>query len=186
MDVTGISSEVRQLLREHDWPGNVRELEHTIEGAMNLILDEDTITIGNLPPKFRKKYQQEPDTLPDSLLNLRDAGAENRSLKEKWQKQKNFIFSRHLLGTITTFPILQKILASADKVYSTGCVGLDYSRMRADRTVVPKVARGVVQTRAKSRNSRGTAQIRAKIKNSRGTHSTPAGIRHSFASHKSL
>ncbi len=96
MDVTGISSEVRQLLREHDWPGNVRELEHTIEGAMNLILDEDTITIGNLPPKFRKKYQQEPDTLPDSLLNLRDAGAENRSLKEKMAEAEKFYIQQAL------------------------------------------------------------------------------------------
>ncbi|RYG71997.1 PAS domain S-box protein [Lentibacillus lipolyticus] len=94
MDVKGISSEVRQVLHEHDWPGNVRELEHTVEGAMNLILDEDTITIGNLPAKFRKKYQQEPGALPNNLLNLNDEN--QHSLKEKLTEAEKFYIQQAL------------------------------------------------------------------------------------------
>ncbi|WP_234031499.1 sigma-54 interaction domain-containing protein [Lentibacillus cibarius] len=97
MDVKGISSEARQILHEHDWPGNVRELEHTIEGAMNLILDEDSITVGNLPMKFRKKYQQDADKLPSSLLNLSGEGVENRPLKEKMAEAEKFYIQQALI-----------------------------------------------------------------------------------------
>ncbi|QKY71705.1 sigma-54-dependent Fis family transcriptional regulator [Lentibacillus sp. CBA3610] len=83
MDIKGINSQVKKLLRQHDWPGNVRELEHTIEAAMNLILDEDTITVNSLPAKLRKKYQQESDMAVQDLLNLNGSTSENQSLKDK-------------------------------------------------------------------------------------------------------
>jgi arginine utilization regulatory protein len=57
MNVKRISEEAKHLLFQHDWPGNVRELEHVIEGAMNLILDEEEIQERHLPFRFRKKYQ---------------------------------------------------------------------------------------------------------------------------------
>src|SRR5699024_1676837 len=82
MDVKGISTQVKQLFRDHDWQGNVRELEHTIEGAMNLILDEDTITVDSLPGKFRKKHRHNSDVLSlGSLLNLSNENSEERDRK---------------------------------------------------------------------------------------------------------
>lgn len=46
--VTGLSDSVRELFHAYQWPGNVRELEHVIEGAMNLIGQEETIQESHL------------------------------------------------------------------------------------------------------------------------------------------
>lgn len=57
MDVKKISEEAKLLLFQHDWPGNVRELEHTIEGSMNMIVDEEEIQAYHLPARFQIKHQ---------------------------------------------------------------------------------------------------------------------------------
>ncbi|QOY37762.1 sigma-54 interaction domain-containing protein [Anaerobacillus isosaccharinicus] len=57
MDVRKIDEEILRLFYEYDWPGNVRELEHVIEGAMNLMIDEDQIDFVHLPSHFRNKTQ---------------------------------------------------------------------------------------------------------------------------------
>lgn len=44
MHVDSISDDVQRFFLEYDWPGNIRELEHMIEGAMNFMTDETTIT----------------------------------------------------------------------------------------------------------------------------------------------
>ncbi|MCZ8518454.1 MULTISPECIES: sigma-54 interaction domain-containing protein [Paenibacillus] len=49
MQVEGISEEVEAFFLSHSWPGNVRELQHTIEGAMNLLIDETVIEMAHLP-----------------------------------------------------------------------------------------------------------------------------------------
>lgn len=58
MSVKSMSDEVKTILNKHDWPGNVRELEHVIEGAMNLIIEEQEIKIEHLPARFRNKLTQ--------------------------------------------------------------------------------------------------------------------------------
>ncbi|MFN7252711.1 MAG: sigma-54 interaction domain-containing protein [Anaerobacillus sp.] len=57
MEVRKIDEEILRLFYEYDWPGNIRELEHVIEGAMNLIMDEDRIDFTHLPSHFRNKTQ---------------------------------------------------------------------------------------------------------------------------------
>ncbi|MFW6372166.1 MAG: sigma-54 interaction domain-containing protein [Thermodesulfobacteriota bacterium] len=47
--VQSLSESVKTLFNEYRWPGNVRELEHVIEGAMNLIGQEDTLQPDHLP-----------------------------------------------------------------------------------------------------------------------------------------
>ncbi|TPG92325.1 PAS domain S-box protein [Brevibacillus laterosporus] len=50
MDVEGVNEGVQRFFGDYDWPGNVRELEHFIEGAMNLMLTEETsIQLEHLP-----------------------------------------------------------------------------------------------------------------------------------------
>ncbi|WP_277713241.1 sigma-54 interaction domain-containing protein [Paenibacillus mucilaginosus] len=49
MQVEGVSAEVEAFFLAHPWPGNVRELQHTIEGAMNLLIDETVIELEHLP-----------------------------------------------------------------------------------------------------------------------------------------
>ena len=61
LNVEKLSSEAEHILLQHDWPGNVRELEHTIEGAMNLILDDDVIHVHDLPYRLRKKYYNQSE-----------------------------------------------------------------------------------------------------------------------------
>ncbi|WP_099360976.1 sigma-54 interaction domain-containing protein [Fredinandcohnia onubensis] len=60
LQVTNIADEVLQTLIQYDWPGNVRELEHIIEGALNIITYEDTISYNHLPMHFRKKTHIKP------------------------------------------------------------------------------------------------------------------------------
>lgn len=55
MDVSCVSPAVKTRLESYHWPGNIRELEHVIEGAMNLMLDEEVIEESHLPDHFRKR-----------------------------------------------------------------------------------------------------------------------------------
>ncbi|MEH7223318.1 sigma 54-interacting transcriptional regulator [Bacillus sp. JJ1566] len=61
LNVTKIDDQVLQILIQYDWPGNVRELEHIIEGALNVITYEDTISYNHLPMHFRKKTHTKPE-----------------------------------------------------------------------------------------------------------------------------
>ncbi|WP_394580495.1 sigma-54 interaction domain-containing protein [Cytobacillus firmus] len=63
MNVAEIDEEVMSKFEQYDWPGNVRELEHIIEGAMNLIDQEETISYVHLPLHFRNKpqFKEEPN-----------------------------------------------------------------------------------------------------------------------------
>lgn len=73
MSVAGIDDQVLSIFEQYEWPGNIRELEHFIEGAMNLIDQEDMISYVHLPIHFRNKPQFKAETIasqpsPDNLL----------------------------------------------------------------------------------------------------------------------
>ncbi|MFT4415547.1 sigma-54 interaction domain-containing protein [Fredinandcohnia humi] len=75
MKVTKIDDIVLQKFHQYEWPGNIRELEHMIEGAMNLVDNEATITYDHLPIHFRKKtnYKLEsnqPEYLPPEVNQI--------------------------------------------------------------------------------------------------------------------
>lgn len=53
-EITGISDQALQVLRDHDWPGNVRELEHVLERAC-VLCDTTTITSDHLPLELQEK-----------------------------------------------------------------------------------------------------------------------------------
>jgi arginine utilization regulatory protein len=57
MQVADMSGEVLTFFNDYNWPGNVRELEHAIEGAMNLMEGEETITFSYLPYQLRRRSQ---------------------------------------------------------------------------------------------------------------------------------
>ncbi|PGL69622.1 sigma 54-interacting transcriptional regulator [Bacillus sp. AFS055030] len=50
--VTNLDENVTNFFLNHNWPGNIRELEHMIEGAMNLVENETTITTTHIPSRF--------------------------------------------------------------------------------------------------------------------------------------
>lgn len=59
MNVKRINTEVEELFYSYHWPGNVRELEHIIEGAMNLIgNEEEEIQREHLPFHFLSNMNQ--------------------------------------------------------------------------------------------------------------------------------
>ncbi|MDM8550741.1 sigma 54-interacting transcriptional regulator [Desulfobacterales bacterium HSG2] len=51
-NVKSVSESVAALFHAYHWPGNVRELEHIIEGAMNMIGQEEIIKVRHLPDYF--------------------------------------------------------------------------------------------------------------------------------------
>lgn len=57
MNVKQIDDKVLELFSLYDWPGNVRELEHIIEGSMNVMEHEETLSYSHLPIQFRNKPQ---------------------------------------------------------------------------------------------------------------------------------
>ncbi|MDM5186952.1 sigma 54-interacting transcriptional regulator [Bacillus sp. DX4.1] len=71
LKVKGVDHNVREFFYKHDWPGNIRELEHMIEGAMNLIEDEEIITTLHIPTRFYDLTKSEFNIHPP--LTRRDA-----------------------------------------------------------------------------------------------------------------
>lgn len=65
MNIERVDDEVLNTFDQYEWPGNVRELEHIIEGTMNLLEYEDTITYSHLPIQFRNKPQFQTDQAPE-------------------------------------------------------------------------------------------------------------------------
>ncbi|MHC1992774.1 sigma-54 interaction domain-containing protein [Bacillus safensis] len=55
MEVKAADEEVLALFQAYDW-GNVRELEHVIEAGMNMMMDEDYLSMHHLPYHFRFKH----------------------------------------------------------------------------------------------------------------------------------
>lgn len=59
-----ISENVFKIFEQHSWPGNVRELQNVIEGAMNLIRnDEHVIKENHLPPYINKLMKKKGNIL---------------------------------------------------------------------------------------------------------------------------
>ncbi len=48
--VRGLSKEVKEIFKKYSWPGNVRQLEHVIEGAMNIIGEDEFIQEEHVGP----------------------------------------------------------------------------------------------------------------------------------------
>ncbi|MFA1822775.1 sigma-54 interaction domain-containing protein [Virgibacillus oceani] len=82
LHVKEIDKQATFILNQHDWPGNVRELEHTIEGAMNLMMDEYVMHTHHLPVRFRKKYQYDSQ----SPEHLSSDNAKTKTLQQKMEE----------------------------------------------------------------------------------------------------
>lgn len=57
--VAGVDDNVLDFFLNFPWPGNARQLEHTIEGALNLIYDENKITFDHLSDTFQQHIIEE-------------------------------------------------------------------------------------------------------------------------------
>ncbi len=90
--IRSVSDDVMELFERYNWPGNVRELEHVIEGAMNIIGDDEIIQPRHLQTHFSKT----PVKVKTGRVKRRQDGPslETRSTnlsKEKSDYEKNII-----------------------------------------------------------------------------------------------
>lgn len=86
MNVKKISEQAKDVLYQHDWPGNARELEHTIEGTMNLIIDEEVIDVQNLPLSFRRRYHlDDKPHLESDIADVRNSDDAAITLRDRMQ-----------------------------------------------------------------------------------------------------
>jgi arginine utilization regulatory protein len=70
MNVKGLAEDVKQSFMEYEWHGNVRELEHIIEGAMNIMMeDEEIILYSHLPYQYRNKMHIKDRMIPLSTVD---------------------------------------------------------------------------------------------------------------------
>lgn len=83
--VTKLDDHVAQFFLQHNWPGNIRELEHMIEGAMNLVENETTITSFHLPTRFFN----EVSSMNTNLTKLQDTVQVNKPNNETEDNQFN-------------------------------------------------------------------------------------------------
>ncbi|MBI0581189.1 sigma 54-interacting transcriptional regulator [Neobacillus cucumis] len=67
--VDGLDQDVFHYFMNYQWPGNVRQLEHVIEGCLNLVYDERTISFNHLPPIIKNKIQQAERALGHESLS---------------------------------------------------------------------------------------------------------------------
>lgn len=62
-----VDDEVMRLFIKYDWPGNIRELRNTLDYAMCLVNERDSISLSGLPDVLRKQhrlYNEEPRVYP--------------------------------------------------------------------------------------------------------------------------
>ena len=58
--ITKIEEKVIEAFEKYKWPGNVRELENAIEGAMNIVENENVLEKGHLTQQISAKLFAEP------------------------------------------------------------------------------------------------------------------------------
>jgi len=88
--IAGIDEEVNKFFNTYTWPGNVRELEHVIEGAFNIVPENETIKIEHLPYYIRKSYidctDNEIRDIDKQIHNIAAMKRNNLSLSEYLSK----------------------------------------------------------------------------------------------------
>lgn len=96
MNVKGIDDEVLNIFHHYDWPGNIRELEHIIEGAMNLIDQEDLISYIHLPIHFRNKTQlkKEADIFSQSNHLISQKGKNIKPLDQYLKEVETYYLTK--------------------------------------------------------------------------------------------
>ncbi len=90
-NIEKVSGEVMALFKSYNWPGNVRELEHVIEGAMNIVGTNKTISIKYLKTSF-SNWSIRPGSVKPARHSS-DKSPKNRSnlIKEKSDHEENII-----------------------------------------------------------------------------------------------
>jgi arginine utilization regulatory protein len=68
-NVTSISSQLIDIFNKYNWPGNVRELQNLIEGAINMVENENIIRLEHLPSYFFNQFSENNSRYAISLYS---------------------------------------------------------------------------------------------------------------------
>jgi DNA-binding NtrC family response regulator len=85
-NVTGLSPEAMERLRQYAWPGNVRELENAIEAAV-VLRKEGVIGVADLPATITGKGDSDRLPLKEALLRAERDIIENALRVNNWRRQ---------------------------------------------------------------------------------------------------
>ncbi|RBW69220.1 sigma-54 interaction domain-containing protein [Bacillus taeanensis] len=112
MNVKGIEENVKKMLLAYEWPGNVRELEHIIEGAMNLIENEDKIDYVHLPRQFRQRSKLKDNWLSKNTFEhlFHEGEISNKTLTEQMEKIESHYIQKILKANHNNISLSAKAL----------------------------------------------------------------------------
>lgn len=97
--VAGLSPAVKKLFLDYSWPGNVRQLQHTIEGAMNIIGDEQIIREEHIIPFLIELENDNEQGVRGEEAILVDHNREKLSLPERLNQIEKSIIKDTLKKT---------------------------------------------------------------------------------------
>jgi arginine utilization regulatory protein len=91
-NVKKISNEVMKLFKTYNWPGNVRELEHVIEGAMNLVGNDEVIQIEYLQTHFSNRPIKAKPARPKRRHDdMSSKDCKTNLIKKKSEHEENIV-----------------------------------------------------------------------------------------------
>ncbi|MFE8702408.1 sigma-54 interaction domain-containing protein [Cytobacillus sp. FJAT-54145] len=96
MNVSEIDEDILEMFMQYDWPGNVRELEHIIEGAMNLMDQEDTLQYSHLPIQYRNKRQFKNEATSKANDLLIQKGKDIKPLEQYMEEAETYYLKKVL------------------------------------------------------------------------------------------
>jgi transcriptional regulator with PAS, ATPase and Fis domain len=73
LPLTGVSEEAVRCLKNHHWRGNIRELKNVLEQSI-VLMEEDMLTIDDLPKEISNRYYSEVVYKSDGLINVDPSG----------------------------------------------------------------------------------------------------------------
>ena len=86
-----VSKEVLDLFRRYPWPGNIRELEHAIEGAMNLVNNQEELQLSDMPKYIFKSLHFDTTKAKQSI--------HQKSIESSYIKKLSVNPSEHISRT---------------------------------------------------------------------------------------
>ncbi|GGI17501.1 sigma-54 interaction domain-containing protein [Gottfriedia solisilvae] len=103
LTVTKLDDHVAQFFLQHNWPGNIRELEHMIEGAMNLVENETTITSFHLPTRFFNEVSSMNNNLTKPLEKLQAKKTNNENQDDHFNLKSTLLDKekQHILTVLS-------------------------------------------------------------------------------------
>jgi len=89
-NIAGIDDEVNEFFNTYSWPGNVRELKHALEGAFNIVQENELIKMQHLPYYMKKDYNNhynnENNGWDKQIYNLNTMKRNNLNLSDYLEK----------------------------------------------------------------------------------------------------